>query len=51
MNERIEEINAEIAEIEEMITHSIQTNDREYLNMWRRALQTAKNTKRRLANS
>ena len=47
MSERIREINAEIAEIEEMITYSIMTNDRENLNMWRRALQTAKREKRK----
>lgn len=43
------EIELEIAEYKEMITHAIQTNDREGLKMWRRALQTAKIAKRRLA--
>lgn len=47
----LENINAEISEYEEMITHSIQLNDKERLKMWRKALQTAKKHKRRLANS
>lgn len=47
---RISEIDIEIEEHQEMITHSIQTNDRRNLAMWRKALQTAKLTKRRLAN-
>lgn len=45
------EIELEIAEYKAMITHAIQTNDREGLKMWRRALQTAKIAKRRLAKS
>ena len=48
---RISEIDIEIEEYQEMITHSIQTNNKEDLAMWRRALQTAKISKRRLANS
>lgn len=48
---RISEIDTEIEEYQEMITHSIQTNNKEDLAMWRRALQTAKISKRRLANS
>ena len=47
---RISEIDIEIEEYQEMITHSIQTNNKKDLAMWRRALQTAKITKRRLAN-
>lgn len=47
---RISEIDIEIEEYQEMITHSIQTNDKRNLAMWRKALQTAKLTKRRLAN-
>lgn len=47
----ISEIEAEISEYQIMIRHAIQTNDKGNLNMWRRALQTAKYTKRRLANS
>ena len=47
---RIYEIDIEIEEYQEMITHSIQTNDKRNLAMWRKALQTAKLTKRRLAN-
>lgn len=47
---RISEIDIEIEEYQEMITHSIQTNNKRDLAMWRRALQTAKITKRRLAN-
>lgn len=41
----------EIEEYQEMITHAIQTNNKADLAMWRRALQTAKISKRRLANS
>lgn len=48
---RISEIDIEIEEYQEMITYSIQTNNKEDLAMWRRALQTAKISKRRLANS
>lgn len=47
---RISEIDLEIAEYQEMITYSIQTNNKQDLAMWRRALQTAKLSKRRLAN-
>ena len=47
---RISEIDNEIEEYQEMITHSIQTNNKRDLAMWRRALQTAKIAKRRLAN-
>ena len=47
---KIYEIDIEIEEYQEMITHSIQTNDKRNLAMWRKALQTAKLTKRRLAN-
>lgn len=47
---RISEIDIEIEEYQEMITHSIQTNDKRNLAMWRKALQTAKLAKRRLAN-
>lgn len=47
----MDEINIEIEEYQEMITVSIQNNDKENLHMWRRALQTAKLEKRRLANS
>lgn len=47
---RISEIDIEIEEYQEMITHSIQTNNKRDLAMWRRALQTAKIAKRRLAN-
>ena len=47
---KISEIDIEIEEYQEMITHSIQTNNKESLAMWRRALQTAKIAKRRLAN-
>lgn len=50
MADNIAEIEAEIAEYMMMIDYSIQTNNKEYLKMWRRALQTAKNAKRRLAN-
>lgn len=45
------EIENEIAEYEEMITHAIQTNNKENLRMWRIALQTAKKAKRSIANS
>lgn len=45
------EIDIEIEEYQEMITHAIQTNNKADLAMWRRALQTAKISKRRLANS
>lgn len=45
------EIDIEIEEYQEMITHAIQTNNKADLAMWRRALQTAKICKRRLANS
>lgn len=48
---KAETIDFEIEEYQEMITHAIQTNDKEGLNMWRRALQTAKIAKRRLAKS
>lgn len=47
---RISEVDLEIAEYQEMITYSIQTNNKQDLAMWRRALQTAKLSKRRLAN-
>lgn len=47
----ISEIDKEIEEYQEMITYAIQTNEKESLAMWRRALQTAKIAKRRLANS
>lgn len=47
---KIYEIDIEIEEYQEMITHSIQINDKRNLAMWRKALQTAKLTKRRLAN-
>lgn len=47
----ISEIDIEIEEYQEMITHVIQTNNKADLAMWRRALQTAKISKRRLANS
>lgn len=40
----------EIEEYLEMITHSIQINDKQSLAMWRRALQTAKISKRRQAS-
>jgi len=40
----------EIMEYNAMINHAIMTNDKENLYMWRRALQTAKVCKRRLAN-
>ena len=46
----LSEIDKEIEEYHEMITYSIQTNDKESLAMWRRALQTAKISKRRQAN-
>ena len=42
MSKRRIEIEQEILEYTMMIDHAIQTNDRENLNMWRRALQTAK---------
>lgn len=42
---RLHEIESEIAEYTMMIDHAIQTNDRDSLNMWRRALQTAKKLK------
>ena len=48
---RISEIDIEIEEYQEMITHSIQINNKKDLAMWRRALQTAKTTKRRIADS
>lgn len=48
---RLYEIESEIAEYMMMIDHAIQTNDKENLKMWRRALQTAKKAKRSLANS
>lgn len=51
INAKMSEIDIEIEEYQEMITHSIQTNNKKDLAMWRRALQTAKLTKRRLANS
>lgn len=50
INAKISEIDIEIKEYQEMITHSLQTNDKRNLAMWRRALQTAKIAKRRLAN-
>lgn len=50
INAKISEIDIEIEEYQEMITHSLQTNDKRNLAMWRRALQTAKIAKRRLAN-
>lgn len=49
-NKLLTDIDIEIEEYQEMITHSIQTNNKKDLAMWRRALQTAKRTKRRLAN-
>ena len=49
--DRINEIEQEIAEYMMMIDHAIQTNNKDYLKMWRIALQTAKIAKRRLANS
>lgn len=48
---RLHEIESEIAEYMMMVDHAIQTNDGENLNMWRRALQTAKKAKRSLTNS
>ena len=39
------EIDIEIEEYQEMITHAIQTNNKADLAMWRRALQTAKISK------
>lgn len=51
MDSRIKEIEKEIAEYMMMIDHAIQTNDKEYLKMWRVALQTAKKAKRSLTNS
>lgn len=51
MDSSIREIEQEIAEYMMMIDHAIQTNNKEYLNMWRRALQTAKKAKRSLTNS
>ena len=48
---KLKELSVEISEYEEMITHAILTNDKESLNMWRRALQTSKIAKRRIANS
>lgn len=46
----LSEIDEEIEEYLEMITHSIQINDKQSLAMWRRALQTAKISKRRQAS-
>jgi hypothetical protein len=48
INEELSEINIEIAEYTMMIDRSIQTNEREFLSMWRRALQTAKVRKRKI---
>lgn len=50
LTDKLTDIEIEIEEYQEMITHSIQTNNKKDLAMWRRALQTAKITKRRLAN-
>lgn len=47
----LKQIDLEIAEYKEMITHAIQTNDHDGLKMWRRALQTAKIAKRRIKKS
>lgn len=46
----IKDIDNEIAEYNLMIDHAIQTNDRESLKMWRKALNIAKITKRRLVD-
>lgn len=46
-----QEINEEIAEYHAMIDHFILLNDKEQIAFWRRALQTAKKAKRRLADS
>ena len=51
MNEKMVEIDQEIAEYMMMIDHAIQTNNKEHLKMWRVALQTAKKAKRSLTNS
>lgn len=50
MQDAIDEVNAEIAEYTMMIDYSIRTNNRSDLAMWRRALQVAKLSKRRLAD-
>lgn len=41
----LEEINIEISEYEEMITHSIQINDKERLKMWRKLYKLQKSIK------
>lgn len=51
MPEEIKAINEEIAEYQALLHHAIMTKRKDDINMWRRAIQTAKITKRRLKNS
>ena len=47
----IKEINDEIREYQFMLRNAIELGRKEEINMWRRAIQTAKIQKRRLAKS
>lgn len=47
----IKEINDEIREYQFMLRNAIELDRKEEINMWRRAIQTAKIQKRRLAKS
>lgn len=48
--QQLKDISGEIAEINMMIDHSIKLGYREEIAFWRRALQAAKKSKRRLAH-
>lgn len=47
----VEEINKEIKEYQFLLRNAIDHGRKEDINMWRRAIQTAKITKRRITNS
>ena len=47
----IQEINEEIKEYQCLLRNAIDLGRKDEINMWRRAIQTAKLQKRRLANS
>ena len=47
----IEQINEEIQEYQFLLRNAIDLDRKDEINMWRRAIQTAKLQKRRLANS
>lgn len=50
-NEHRQSLNEEIREYQCMLQNAISLGRKEEINMWRRAIQTAKIAKRRITNS